>query len=127
MRRILVVDDSLEIRRSVRAVLADLVADVAFGEAAGAQEALAAVSREPWDLVLLDVSLPDRSGLETLREIRRLRPALAVLIMSFHPAAEYEAAARAHGATGYVTKGSSPEAIADAVNAALGSPPTATR
>lgn len=119
MKRLLVVDDSREVRRSVCAVLGDLLAGVSFGEAATATDALAAFGRESWDGVLLDLSLPDRNGLETLREMRRARPDVPILIMSFHPHAEYAAAARAHGAAGYVAKGSSPEAMADAVRAAI--------
>jgi two-component system invasion response regulator UvrY len=119
MTRILLVDDSEEVRRSVRAVLADAFAGATIGEAGGAVEALGAVSREPWDAVLLDLSLPDRSGMETLRELHRLHPALPVVVMSFHPEAAYAAAVRAAGAAGYVAKGSAPEAIAAALADAL--------
>jgi len=119
MTRLLVVDDNGEVRRSVCAVLGDLLAGVSFGEAATASDALAAFAREKWDAVLLDLSLPDRSGLETLREMRRAHPDVPVLVMSFHPQAEYAAAARAHGAAGYVAKGSSPEVMAAAITAAL--------
>ena len=119
MRRILLVDDSDEFRRSLRAVLADAVADLAVAEARRAGEALDLVAREPWDVVLLDLSLPDRSGIEALRDIRRLRPALPVLVMSFHTEAEYTAAARAAGAVGYVPKGSASGVIAAAFEDAL--------
>ena len=119
MTRILVVDDSDEFRRALRAVLADAVTDLAVAEASRAGEALELLAREPWDVVLLDLSLPDRSGIETLRDIRRLRPALPVLVMSFHSEAEYTAAARAAGAAGYLTKGSASGVIAAAIQAAL--------
>lgn len=124
MKRLLVVDDSSEVRRSVCTALADLLAGVSFGEAETAAAALAAFQREHWDGVLLDLSLPDRSGLQTLSEMRRARPEVPVLVMSFHPQAEYAAAARAHGAAGYVSKGSTPDQLAAAVKIALaGSPP----
>jgi two-component system invasion response regulator UvrY len=119
MTRVLLVDDSTLVRRSVRAVLASALSDVTVGEAGGAAEALVLVDREPWDVVLLDLSLPDRSGIDTLRDIRRLRPALPVLVMSFHTEAEYAAAARAAGAVGYVAKGSPSAVIASAVKSAL--------
>jgi two-component system invasion response regulator UvrY len=119
MTRILLVDDNGEVRRSMRAMLADLLADAAFGDAADAAGALAALAREAWDLVLLDLSLPDRSGMETLRQIRRIRPTVPVLVMSFHAQAEYAAAARAAGAVGYIAKGSSSDVIASAVRSAL--------
>jgi len=120
MTKVLLVDDNDEIRRSVRLVLAEAISDLAFGEARDAGEALALIGREPWQIVVLDLSLPDRNGIETLRQIRLLRPALPVLVMSFHSEAEYAAAARAAGAAGYVAKGSAPEALAAAVRRALG-------
>jgi two-component system, NarL family, invasion response regulator UvrY len=123
MTRILLVDDSDDVRRTVRAVLDGAVADPAIGEASDAAGALALLAREPWDVVLLDLSLPDRNGLETLRDMRRLRPALPVLVMSFHTEAEYAAAARAAGAAGYVMKGSASDVIATAVHDALATAP----
>jgi two-component system invasion response regulator UvrY len=122
MTRILLVDDSLEVRRTMRAMLAELLGDVNLGEAADAASALATVGQEPWDLVLLDLSLPDRNGIDTLRQIHRMRPALPVLVMSFNVQAEYAAATRAAGAVGYVAKGSSSDAIASAVRSALATP-----
>ena len=119
MTRILLVDDHEEVRRATRAILAEVVTDVTVGEASSAATALALVAREAWDLVMLDLSLPDRGGLDTLREIRRLRSALPVVVMSFNPEAEYAAAARAAGAAGYVAKGSSSAIIASAVKTAL--------
>ena len=122
MTRILLVDDSEQVRRSMRSVLADQIAEATFGEAGDAAEALAAVSGAPWDLVLLDLSLPDRNGFDALRDMRRQWPALAVVVMSFNREAEYAAAARAAGAAGYVAKGSSADVIAATVRDALAPP-----
>jgi two-component system invasion response regulator UvrY len=122
MTRILLVDDSELVRRSMRNVLADQIAGATFGEAGDAAQALAAVARAPWDLVLLDLSLPDRNGFDALRDMRRQWPALAVVVMSFNREAEYAAAARAAGAAGYVAKGSSADVIAAAVRDALAPP-----
>jgi two-component system invasion response regulator UvrY len=119
MTRVLIVDDHPGVRRSLRAVLdRALVAEV-FGEAGGRAEALDLVTREPWDLVLLDLSLPDGNGLETLRQIRDLRPALPVLVTSMHPESQYGAAVRAAGAAGYLPKGGDPQTLADAVRRVL--------
>src|SRR6185295_9111615 len=71
MTRILLVDDSEEVRRSMRSVLVEAIAGATFGEAGDAAQALAAIARAPWDLVLLDLSLPDRSGFDVLRDMRR--------------------------------------------------------
>jgi two-component system, NarL family, invasion response regulator UvrY len=122
MTRILLVDDSGEVRRSLRAVLAEMLADVTFGDAADAASALAALAGESWDLVLLDLSLPDRSGLDALRQIRVIRPALPVVVMSFNAQAEYATVTRAAGAAGYIAKGCSSEVIASAVRSALAPP-----
>jgi len=118
--RILVVDDSAAIRGSLRELLAAALPGVVVSEAGAAAPALAAIGQEPWDLVLLDLSLPDRRGVETLRDIRQLSPALPVVVMSLHPESEYRAAMRASGATDYVSKVSSAPAIAAVVRAALG-------
>jgi two-component system, NarL family, invasion response regulator UvrY len=117
--KVLIVDDSDAVRRSVHTALADLLANVTIGEAASAAAALARVDAEPWDLVLLDLSLPDRNGIETLRAIRARQPALPVLVMSFHPESAYGPAVRSAGAVGYITKGGSADAMAEAVRGAL--------
>ena len=119
MSRILVVDDSDLVRGSLRALLADAFPGAVVGEAAASGPALAALARERWDMVLLDLSLPDRDGVRTLREIRRLHPKLPVVLMSLPPEAEYGAAMRAAGATDYISKGSSPAMITAAVRQAL--------
>jgi DNA-binding NarL/FixJ family response regulator len=125
--RILLVDDSVDVRRSVRAVLAGAVIDPIFGEAGDAAAALALLGHERWDVVVLDLSLPDRNGLDTLREMRRRQPALPIVVMSFHDQPEYARAARGAGAAGYVAKGSESAAIAAAVTGALAvAPPAAT-
>ena len=118
--RILLVDDSAAIRGSLRDLLCDALPGVAVGEAGAAASALAAIGREPWDLVMLDLSLPDRRGVETLREIRAMSPGLPVVVMSLHPEEEYRAAMQASGATDYVSKVSSAPAIAAVVRTALG-------
>lgn len=117
--RILLVDDSAAIRGSLRDLLRDALPGVEVGEADAAAPALAAIGRERWDLVMLDLSLPDRRGADTLREIREGSPTLPVVVMSLHPEEQYRAAMRALGATDYVSKGSSAPAIAAVVRAAL--------
>jgi DNA-binding NarL/FixJ family response regulator len=120
MKRVLIVDDHQRVRRSVREVVERALAGSAVGEAGGRAEALERMQGDgEWDLVLLDLSLPDGEGLSTLRELRRLRPATPVLVMSMHPEAQYGPAARAAGAAGYLPKGSDPETVAEAVRRAL--------
>jgi DNA-binding NarL/FixJ family response regulator len=119
MTRVLIVDDHPGVRRSLRAVLDRALVASVFGEAGGRAEALDLVTREPWDLVLLDLSLPDGNGLETLRQIRDLRPALPVLVTSMHPESQYGTAVRAAGGVGYLPKGGDPQLLADAVRRIL--------
>jgi DNA-binding response OmpR family regulator len=117
--RVLIVDDHQQVRRSVREALDRTLAPVVCGEAGGADEALQRICEERWDLVLLDLSLPDRSGMEALRELRQRQPALPVVVMSMHPESQFGAAARAAGAAGYLAKGADPETLAAAVRGAL--------
>jgi DNA-binding NarL/FixJ family response regulator len=119
MTRVLLVDDNDEVRRSVKAVLADLIPGTTFEEAASAAQALTLVGGSVFDVALLDLSLPDRSGLATLRDLRRLQPDLPVVVMTFHQEPEFMAAARTAGAAAYVSKGSPAEAIERAVSVAL--------
>ena len=72
-------------RQGLRLILADNFKHSVFGEARNATEALNAVWKEKWDVVLLDITMPGRSGLEVLKEIKRSRPRLPVLILSMHP------------------------------------------
>ena len=120
MKRILVVDDSVALRGSVCALLAAEFPGAIVGEAAAAVSAFALVAEEHWDLVLLDLSLPDRGGVETLRDLRTLRPNLPVVVMSLHAEAEYRSAMRAAGAADYISKGSSAKSIAATIRTVLG-------
>lgn len=102
-------------RRGLRQILADEFTRAEFGEAGNAQEALERVWREDWDVVVLDITMPGRSGLDVLREIRKSRPKLPVLVLSVHPENEFAIRVLKRGASGYVTKGSAPEELVGAV------------
>ncbi len=125
MKRILVVDDSDALRGSLRDVLVAMLPGVVVSEAVAALPALAAIDRERWDLVMLDFSLPDRGGVETLREIHLLRPELPVVVMSLHAENDYRAAMQAAGAADYVSKGSPAQAIVAVVRRVLETGPKA--
>jgi two-component system invasion response regulator UvrY len=119
VKRVLVVDDSEALRGSLRDVLIAMLPGVEVREAAAALPALAAIVRESWDLVMLDLSLPDRGGVETLRDIHLLRPELPVVVMSLHAEDQYRAAMRAAGAADYVSKGSPAQVIVAVVRGIL--------
>jgi two-component system, NarL family, invasion response regulator UvrY len=88
-------------------------------EAASGAEALKKVAEIAYDLVLLDISMPGRSGIDILMELKRARPALPVLMLSMHPEDQYAIRALRAGASGYVTKGCSPVELLSAMQLAL--------
>jgi DNA-binding NarL/FixJ family response regulator len=117
--RILIVDDHAVVRRGTRAVLAEGFPGAEFGEAATSQEAAERLQEGGWDLLLLDINIPGRSGLELLEEVRRLWPRLAVLVLSAYPEEEFAIRCIRLGAAGYVTKSSASDELVQAARKAL--------
>lgn len=113
--RILIVDDHAVVRDGVKRIFEEQPAAV-FGEAGTAPEALKLAMEETWDVVVLDISLAGRSGLEVLRELKQIRPRLPVLILSMHSEEQYARRAFRAGAAGYITKDSSRAELAKAIN-----------
>jgi len=113
--KILLVDDHALVRAGLQRLLTDDIEAASFGEAASSAEALDCVRREPWDIVLLDLSLPGRSGLETVKDIHALRSDLPILVMTMYAEDQYAVRAFRAGAAGYITKGSSPDELVAAV------------
>ena len=113
--RILVCDDHPIVRRRVREILEQAGAPVTVGEAANAAEGLALARKEPWDTVVLDITMPGRSGVELLKELKSERPSLPVLVFSVHPAEQYAVRVLRAGASGYLTKESAPEELLAAI------------
>ena len=115
MIRIIIADDHAAIRRGVKDILAD-EADMEIGaEASTAQELLDLVRKQPWDAVVLDISLPGRSGLEVLSELKQARPSLPVLVHTMHSEDQFAVRALRAGAAGYLTKDSSPAELVKAL------------
>jgi len=113
--RVLVADDHAVVRRGLRQMLAE-TGDVAVAaEAATAAEALDLVRAQAFDVVVLDLSLPGRGGLDLLGEIKALRPELAVLVLTMHPEKQYAVRALKAGAAGYLTKETAPDLLVDAL------------
>lgn len=113
--RILIADDHAVFRRGLKETLADAFSKVAFGETKTAQETLEYVRRSEWDVLILDVSMPGKSGLDILSDIKRWRPALPILFLSMHPEEQYARRVLKSGASGYLTKESVPEELKVAV------------
>jgi DNA-binding NarL/FixJ family response regulator len=116
MRKILIVDDHEVLREGVKRVLDQQPGTATFGEASTVQEALKLVREQDWDVVVLDISLGDRSGLEVLKELRQLRPQLPVLVLSMHSEEQYARRAFMAGAAGYITKDSPRAELVKAIN-----------
>ena len=117
--RVLIVDDHAMFRRGLREILVDEFDDLEFSEATNAEEALDMLRGGEWDVVILDVSMPGRSGLDALKEIKRDRPTLPVLMLSFHPEEHFATRALKAGASGYMTKTSAAEELVSAINKIL--------
>ena len=117
--RILIVDDHSVVRRGLKQILVDEFKKAEFGEASNAGEALERVRKEAWDAVVLDITMPGRSGLEALKEIKEAKPKLPVLVLSMHPEDQFAVRVLKSGASGYMTKESAPEELVGAVKKVL--------
>ena len=113
--RILCVDDHAIFRQGVKQILAQYDRQTKIGEAATAESAMQLARESRWDAVILDLSLPDRSGLQVLTDLKREQPELPVIVLSMHAEDEYAIRALRIGASGYVTKESAPEELVAAL------------
>jgi two-component system invasion response regulator UvrY len=104
MPSILIIDDHFVVRRGLTQILQEEFRGVTFSEAATAAEALLLVQNRGWHLIILDISLPGKDGLELLQEIRQYRPDARVLVLSMHAEHQYVTRSMQSGASGYVCK-----------------------
>jgi two-component system invasion response regulator UvrY len=119
MVKILVVDDHPLVRRGIAQVLADAFPEASIEQASDPPETMKAVWDTPLHLVVLDLSLRGRSGLDLLKEIKNARPKLPVLILSSYPEEQFATRALRAGAAGYLNKETPPETLILAVRRAL--------
>jgi len=119
MTKMLIVDDHPVVREGLKRILLDTSNMLAVDEAGTSQEVLERVQQNDYDLVLLDISLPDRSGLDVLKELKRTKPDLQILVISIHPEEQYAVRAMRAGAAGYLTKESAPDELVAAVQKVL--------
>lgn len=115
MLRILIADDHPIVRKGLRQILEETRNIQSIEEASSGQEVLDKVKKGKFDIVLLDISMPGISGIDTLEEIKKLQPSLPVLILSMYPEEEYALRALKAGASGYLTKKSAPDELAAAI------------
>jgi DNA-binding NarL/FixJ family response regulator len=119
MLRILVVDDHEVVRKGLMKVLAETLQPIKVDEARNGQEAVSNVWKSEYDLVVLDIKMPGKSGLDVLKEIKQHRPKLPVMILSMHPEEQFAIRAMRAGASGYLTKESAGDELVLAIRKAL--------
>ena len=112
---ILLADDHWSVRKGLKQLLEVEFPDAQFGEASSAPEALDLLSRHPWDVMVLDIFMPGRSGLEVLHELRQQYPSLPVLVLSSAPEEQLAMRVLKAGASGYINKRVAPEELVKAV------------
>ncbi|MGD1074945.1 MAG: response regulator transcription factor [Thermodesulfovibrionales bacterium] len=115
MIRILIADDHSIVREGLKQILAETPDMVVSGEAADAQEVLDKIARNHYDVVVLDIGMPGRSGLDALKELKGQHPKLPVLILSMYPEEQYAVRVLRAGASGYMTKESAPDELVGAI------------
>jgi two-component system, NarL family, invasion response regulator UvrY len=118
--RVVIADDHAVVRRGLAQILAEEPDMKVTGEAQNVHELLAVIRKEPCDVLVLDVSMPGRGGLEILKDVKQDRPKLPVLILSMHPEDQYAVRALKAGAAGYLNKDSAPEELVKAVRKVVG-------
>ncbi len=111
MAQILIADDHAVVRRGVKQILEEEPGLKVLGQATNGYEVIQNIQEKNWDILILDITLPDRNGLDVLKEVKSLRPDLPVLILSIHPEEEFAVRALKLKASGYVAKGSVPEEL----------------
>ena len=118
MINVLIVDDHAVVRRGVREILTD-EPDLAVSDTGSGRAALKIIQEKSFDLVLLDLDLPGKNGLDILKEIKQLRPSLPVLILSVYPEDQFAIRVLKYGASGFIPKEAAPEELVKAVRKVL--------
>jgi len=113
--KILIVDDHAVVRAGLKQILEGVSGMAVTGEAGTGAEALQAIESQRFNVVVLDISLPNASGIDILTRIRDDHPQIAVLVLSIHPEEQYAARAIQAGASGYLTKDAAPDELAAAI------------
>jgi two-component system, NarL family, invasion response regulator UvrY len=115
MIRVLITDDHPVVRRGIRQILEDDERIILIDEASDGKELLKKIDSQEYDVILLDISLPGRSGIELISQIKKAHQKTAILILSIHSEELYAIQALKFGASGYLTKSSAPEELLSAV------------
>ncbi|WP_396957068.1 response regulator [Nitrosomonas sp.] len=115
MIKVMITDDHAIVRQGLKQILSETGDITVTGEAEAGFQAIRIIRQHDFDVMLLDISLPDRNGIEVLKQIRKERPALAVLMLSMHNENEFAIRALKAGAAGYLNKQSAPAQLVTAI------------
>ena len=115
MIKILIADDHAIVRKGLKQILEEMPGKVSSDEARNGQEVLQKTWDDNYDMVLLDISMPGNSGLDILKQLKSEQPDLKILILSMHPEEQYAIRALKAGASGYLTKESTPNELVKAI------------
>ncbi|HXF92520.1 MAG TPA: response regulator transcription factor [Nitrospiraceae bacterium] len=115
IKRILVVDDHAILRQGLKQVLAEEFSDAVIEETGTGQGALEKLRSQRWDLMIADINLPDRSGLDVIKEAKAAQPLLPVIVLSIYPEDQYAVRALKAGAAAYLNKEAAPDELVNAV------------
>jgi len=113
--RILIADDHPVFRRGIKQIISENPDMVVSAEAANGWEVLSKVNSAEFDIVLLDISMPGKNGMDALRQLKTEKPGVPVLMLSMHPEEQYAVQALKSGASGYLTKESAPDELIRAI------------
>lgn len=119
MIKILIADDHPIVRQGLKQILADTPNMMVGGEATNGQEVLDKVRSEPWDLLILDMAMPGRDGLDILATLKHDQPELPVLVLSMYPEDQLAVRILQAGASGYLNKESAPQELVHAIEKVL--------
>jgi DNA-binding NarL/FixJ family response regulator len=119
MIRVLVADDHAIVRQGLKLILSEEFDSLILGEACNGRELLQLVEKDAWDIVVLDITLSDRNGLDILKDLKLQRPKLPVLILSMHSEDQFAVRSLKAGASGYMTKENVPEELVKAIKKVL--------
>jgi two-component system invasion response regulator UvrY len=119
MLRVIITDDHPVVLKGLKEIISEGFHDVTIDGSSKGYELLSKISKTDYDIVILDISLPDINGLEVLREIRKMKRKLPVLILSMYPEEQYAARSLKAGANGYLTKRSASDELVLAVKKIL--------
>jgi len=117
--RFLIADDHTIVCRGLRQILLEGFPDAEIEEVPDAEELIKNTIQSDWDIIISDLSMPGRSGLEALQQIKQIKPKIPVLILSIHPEEQYALRVLKAGAAGYLSKDLAPDELVNAVNRVL--------